>query len=92
MSEPINDLLSQAEEIFSSGKGTKAELAKYLGKPVMRVYEWFNGSRFPNGNTTLLIESWVKEKKSDDLIQEAYKRYFKVKRPVFLPPQTHINE
>ena len=84
MSEPINDLLSQAEEIFASGKGTKAELARYAGTTPSQVNAWFaenKHKRNPNGNHTIRIQEWVKAKKK-----------LRVKRAAFLPSTGHINE
>lgn len=94
MNEPIQQLLDEAEEIFASGKGTKAELARFIGVTPPRVQEWFtkNSNRHPNGNSTLLIEKWVNEKKNAP--EPDKKKKLPVKRAVFLTwhKKGHINE
>jgi len=42
-------------------RGSKTELAKFLGVPLQRVYDWLSGSHIPGAEVTLRMQKWVQQ-------------------------------
>jgi hypothetical protein len=42
-------------------RGRKAELARFLGVPAQRLYEWLAGRHVPGADVTLRILNWVRD-------------------------------
>ena len=42
-------------------RGTKTELAKFMGVPLSKVSQWLSGKYEPSGETTLQLLHWVEQ-------------------------------